>query len=309
MLLTTMEMGEVAAVLNFNRDDHEEAEKRFEELAGQVFLDCFTVWGQIFERRPENLKNSYKSACEAAKYRFIFTGEKKLTYEGLNVEQRKNSGSHLKLFSAIEKDLNSESLLDFKYHSEVLVTSFQNGNYTIDYCMSTLRDLVAMFYQIIQNSRLDMWVIVGYDIREYYKQIQDIETFHQWIDSLCEVVLGNIRQKKKNVDMDLKDKLLKLIEENLENDLSLELLADKLSMRLDTLSRSFRQIMGKGYTEYVKERKLARALELMDEDLSMKEVAKRLGYNSPQYFIKIFKETFGETPYQYKKNKKGEENG
>jgi len=64
--------------------------------------------------------------------------------------------------------------------------------------------------------------------------------------------------------------------------------------------------MGKGYTEYIKEKKMERALKLIEEDCSMKEIAYRLGYNSPQYFIKIFKETYGVTPYQYKKQSQKE---
>ena len=76
-------------------------------------------------------------------------------------------------------------------------------------------------------------------------------------------------------------------------------------MRSDVLSRTFKQVMGEGYTEYVKKRKLSRAIELMDGDCSMKEIAQRLGYNSPQYFIRIFKEVYGITPYQYTKAKSG----
>ena len=78
-------------------------------------------------------------------------------------------------------------------------------------------------------------------------------------------------------------------------------------MRLDVLSRQFKQVMGKGYTEYIKEKKMARVLELLAEDCSVKEIAERLGYRSPQYFIKLFKEIYGLTPYQYKKQKLGKE--
>ncbi len=41
----------------------------------------------------------------------------------------------------------------------------------------------------------------------------------------------------------------------------------------------------------------------------MKDIAYRLGYSSPQYFIKIFKETYGITPYQYKKRQDKKKEG
>ena len=50
---------------------------------------------------------------------------------------------------------------------------------------------------------------------------------------------------------------------------------------------------------------MARVLELLAEDCSVKDIAGRMGYHSPQYFIKVFKEIYGLTPYQYKKQKLG----
>ena len=184
---------------------------------------------------------------------------------------------------------------------ESLMVSFKEGNYTIDYCHSTLRDLVALLYQIMNQKQLDMWIVFGYDIREYYKQIENIDQFGEWILNLCQVLLQNIRQKKQTVDTDLQTRLTKMMEENLENGISLDFLSDQFSMRPDALSRLFKQMMGKGYTEYIKEKKMERALELLKEDKSVKDIAQKLGYNSPQYFIKIFKEVYGVTPYQYKK--------
>ena len=155
--------------------------------------------------------------------------------------------------------------------------------------------------QIMNQKQLDMWIVFGYDIREYYKQIENIDQFGEWILNLCQVLLQNIRQKKQTVDTDLQTRLTKMMEENLENGISLDFLSDQFSMRPDALSRLFKQMMGKGYTEYIKEKKMERALELLKEDKSVKDIAQKLGYNSPQYFIKIFKEVYGVTPYQYKK--------
>lgn len=207
------------------------------------------------------------------------------------------------MFEAMEKDINSENFLEFKLHLEMLVTSFKSNSYTIDYCHSTLRDLVTLIYQNMQHRNLDMWVMYGYDIREYYKQIPDIDTFQHWMNDVCEILLKNILQKRKMIDGDLKSRLITMIDENLEHDISLDYLCDRLDMRPDALSRTFKQVMGEGYTEYVKKKKLNRAIQLMDEDYSMKDIAQKLGYSSTQYFIKIFKEVYGTTPYQYKKNR------
>ena len=44
----------------------------------------------------------------------------------------------------------------------------------------------------------------------------------------------------------------------------------------------------------------------MDRGLNINAVAEQLGYSSAQYFIKVFKEEYGITPYQFKKNREKE---
>lgn len=312
LFLTTMDKKEVVAVIVYDGDE-EEKEEQIRAALSENFRQFVEMKGFVsgvpYELNQENLRKSYLSAKEAARYRFIYYDEPFLSWEKLKIPGRKSNGSHLKMFAAIEKDINNENILDFKYHMEALKVSFQTGNYGIDYCQSTLRDLVTLLYQTIQRHQLDMWVVYGYDIREYYKQLADIEAFCDWMNRLCEVLLTNIRQKKKPESEDLKARLEQMIEEQLEKDISLDYLSDCFSLRPDVLSRTFRQLMGKGYTEYIKEKKLNRALELISQDYSMKDIAYRLGYSSPQYFIKIFKETYGITPYQYKKRKDKKKEG
>lgn len=309
ILFTTMEKGEIVAVINCMDDNADEALRDAEEKLGACFEGGRIVSGNCVMAETDEIRKAYRAVCEASRYWFIYPETRFLSQKELGMEKRKENGSHLKLFEAIEKDINSENLLEFKLHMEMLVTSFKNGNYSINYCYSTCRDLVTLIYRIIQHRGLDMWVMYGYDIREYYKGIDDIDSFQDWLDSVGEVLLKNIRQRRRQADRDgdLKTQLTELIEEKLENGISLDYLCDRLDMRPDALSRIFKQVMGEGYADYVKKRKLERAIELMDEDYSIKDIAEKLGYSSSQYFIKVFKEVYGSTPHQYKKNRRAEE--
>lgn len=305
---TTMAKGEVvmAAVCD------EEGAGKIQTALLKVFrrdveLACF-VSGVTYGLGRDNLSKSFRSASETARYRFIYSRRILLSWEELKLPERKGHGSHLKVFAALEKDLNTENLLDFRFHVEAIKASFWTGSYTIDYCHSTLRDLVTMLYRIIQGYRLDTWIVFGYDIREYYKQLADLDAFCDWVNRVCEVLFTNLRQIRDQGAADLKGELEQLIEEYLERDISLDYLSERLTLRPDALSRLFRQLMGKSYSEYVKEKKLIRAIELMEQDCAVKEIAHRLGYSTPQYFIKLFREAYGITPYQYKKkmNKEGD---
>ncbi|WP_349944611.1 AraC family transcriptional regulator [Lacrimispora sp. BS-2] len=307
VLFTTMENDGLVAVIVASEQNMTAARKSFMKEMGVRWNMCRMVSGRNCSMKKEGVKESYRTAAEAAKYRYIYVEEAWLSYEMLQLEKRKHSGSHLKLFGVMERDIVNENFLDFKTRMEGLIVSFKSRNYDITYCNSTLRDLVTMFYHMMQQYQLDMWVVFGYDIREYYMQIPDIDAFHQWGNYLGESIIRNIRHQKESVDVDLKDKILRIIDENLETCISLDYLADELHMRLDAVSRMFKQMMGKGYAEYIKEQKLNRAIRLLDEGYSVKEIAEQLGYSSSQYFIKVFKEAYGITPLQFKKNRQNKD--
>lgn len=303
VLFTTLENDGLVAVLASPEQNMAAAKKDFMKEMSDRFPMCHMVAGKNCLMKKEGVKESYKTAAEAAKYRYIDIEKTCLSYEMLHLDKRKHSGSHLKLFEIMERDIANEQFLDFKTRMEGLIVSFKSGDYDIAYCRSTLRDLVALLYQVMQQNQLDMWVVFGYDIREYYKQIPDIDAFHQWGNYLCETIIRNIRHQREAVDVDLKDRIIQMIDENLETCISLDYLADELHMRPDAVSRMFKQMMGKGYAEYIKEQKLDRAVRLMGEGYSVKEIAEQLGYSSSQYFIKVFKESYGITPHQFKKKR------
>lgn len=307
-LFTPVDAQTLAAILLFDNGCFEQVRTDFISEMDSRFKGYRMISGSIAPLVGGGVFCSYQSAAEAARYQYIFTQDRFLSYELLHIDRRKNDGSHLKLFDAVQKDINNTNLLDLQLHLEMLVTSFKSGNYTIDYCQATLRDLVTLLYRSMSQNQLDTWIIFGYDIRSYYKTIKNIDDFQTWCGSICEMIVKQIHQRRQSVDDGLRLKILHLIDEYLEKDITLDLLADKLQIRPNTASRLFRQVIGMGYTDYIKSRKLKRAEELITQGYSVKDTAEKLGYGSAQYFIKVFKENYGMTPHQYKKAKK-QENG
>lgn len=305
VLLTTLEQNQICILICTNSNDAMPARQCIFDRLKLQFEDYYTADGQFFsfgEKREHCFKQAFDSAQNICRYHYIFPQKPMLHYEDIGPVQIKNSGSHLKLFAEIEKDFNGENLLAFKERILGLTESFKYGSYSFDYCSSTLRDFVTLLYNITQSRQLDMLLTFGYDIRAHYKQIEDIDEFYTWSCEIGEVLMQNLRQRKKSLAPDLQSRILQIIDDNIENNISLELLADTLGLRPDVLSRTFKQLIGKSYVDYVKEKKLNLAKEYIAQGLSMKDISVRLGYSSPQYFIKIFKEIYGITPYQFKKS-------
>ncbi len=70
------------------------------------------------------------------------------------------------------------------------------------------------------------------------------------------------------------------------------------------LCRLFKKNMGVNFTEYVKEKKLEAALKLLqsDEKTTVSHIAQMIGMKSQSHFQNVFKNEFGITPEQYRRN-------
>jgi AraC-like DNA-binding protein len=98
-------------------------------------------------------------------------------------------------------------------------------------------------------------------------------------------------------------KATKYVRDNIEKDISVVQLASLCCMNVDYFIRLFRKDMGMTPLSYIQQKKIERAQTLfIFEDLSVEEVAYRLGYNNISYFIRLFKGKVGQTPLEYKRS-------
>jgi len=90
------------------------------------------------------------------------------------------------------------------------------------------------------------------------------------------------------------------IEENLFEDISLEMLADKANYSKYHFSREFNTKVGMSISQYIQERRFTYAVQMLSENQnSITDIAFNCGFNSLAYFTKKFKEKFKITPKQY----------
>jgi len=94
------------------------------------------------------------------------------------------------------------------------------------------------------------------------------------------------------------------VEENLENDLSLNDVARHCNYSSYYFSASFHQYFGETMKSYIKKRRLTRAAEdLKNMDMSIINIAVKFGYSSQEAFSRAFTDLFGITPNKYRQTK------
>ena len=99
------------------------------------------------------------------------------------------------------------------------------------------------------------------------------------------------------------DEIDRCIREHRDEALTLRALSGRLGYSEFHMTRKFREISGMSFREYLRRRKLAFALkEVRDSRRSFLDIALDYGFSSHEAFTRAFRDTYGVTPSQYRRD-------
>jgi AraC family transcriptional regulator len=94
---------------------------------------------------------------------------------------------------------------------------------------------------------------------------------------------------------------LEFINDNLESDVSLAEIAGAANMSKFHFAKSFRKAMGISPHQYLIKQRMDRARKMLRAaDVSIDEIAIRVGYGNKSHFCTQFRKTVGTTPHRYR---------
>lgn len=91
-----------------------------------------------------------------------------------------------------------------------------------------------------------------------------------------------------------------IIMRGLDGELSLQAVADTLHLNSSYLSRRFKKEIGMSFSDYVLEKKMELAKELLLAGSTVGAAAERTGFKESSYFIRVFRKYWGITPGEMK---------
>lgn len=187
-----------------------------------------------------------------------------------------------------------------------MITKLKPDIVFIDINMPVLSGLEVMEkVRMSENSSaVDFVVITGYSYFQYAQLslrlgakdilLKPVEP-EQFVETM-ERVLGY-----RYSDNQIFNKIVEYINYNYQKNIELKECAEKYHTSPNYIARMFKKYYGISFITYLNSLRIKKAQELLrNTDLSIKEIAYKVGYNNLNYFYKIFKRNMEATPKDFK---------
>lgn len=144
----------------------------------------------------------------------------------------------------------------------------------------------------------------------YDTALQEAAYVQQMLAGIVNHMLGimyamerNIQLNKKYSHVDMINRARLRIREAVESNLTIQQIAEELGMSYSNFRKLFKEYTGMSPALYQQDLKLQRAKELLTaSDMSIKEIAYRLNFDSPDYFSAKFKIKTGRKPSEMRQH-------
>lgn len=170
----------------------------------------------------------------------------------------------------------------------------------------------------IKHPKIAFVIVSGYDdfsycrealrlqITDYILKPVNYEEFGTCIDnlkiSLFENRVSSASESEKQEERTITG-ITKYLQEHLDEDLSLSVLAEEFHLNPQYISQLFKNEIGVNFLTYLTNIRMEKAKKLLlSTSLSVAEVAEKSGYGDYRVFSKVFKKSEGITPSQYRRD-------
>lgn len=169
-------------------------------------------------------------------------------------------------------------------------------------------DVKAYFVSVLHDTKK---VIYNHGISEQYpfdilyegiNEAESIQFLQLELEKIFKTLIDWVREHHISRYHHKVSAMLDYIDDHIGEKLTLEMIASASGLSVTHASRLFKSEVGRSVIEYVNERKMARAEELMhDRTRKIKDVAAMVGISDQLYFNKVFKKYYQMSPREYRK--------
>ena len=271
---------------------HAEARDRF----GLKFALSLGGWVDHYTQ----ICTSYHQANVLIQYSYFFPEDSAI--QDLELLSRESSSLEIpdSYLMNFEKKLQLRDVDGTANAIHELVWIIKEGKYSAEYSRIFLLKAVSIYSNCINQVR---WQPADTNAQNLYKQfasLYNINTYSEWMVHLVTEFITHVEKRSEVRSPDTISAVKAYIRDNISGDLTLDHVSEQVFISPKYLSKIFKEETGIVYSEYVTNQRMERARELIARrEFTIEQVASTVGYRTPAYFIKKFKEIHGCTPKNF----------
>lgn len=156
----------------------------------------------------------------------------------------------------------------------------------------------SLFVRMIQQQGWPVREVAGDDFAYFhnYRELAAKEQIIGWLHRLIRSYVAYAGERRKVTSHDTVKAILLLVENEIDQEMTLHAVADRMFVNSSYLSRLFKEETGKPFSSYVLERKMVRAKAILQEGARVYDAAAAVGYRDVSYFTRVFRKYWGVTP-------------
>ncbi|GGO01089.1 response regulator transcription factor [Saccharibacillus kuerlensis] len=182
------------------------------------------------------------------------------------------------------------------------------NRYSIDY----LEALSRTFNELVFDHVFQLYGKESVELLKRYKAVgnpYNFNFFHEYVHEVEDLVLllNNYIKTLKAAQLNNKEMKMALeyIHKNYAKNISMTLVSNIVSFNYSYFSQAFREYTGENFVSYLKRYRLGKAKELLETTQDkIFEVAQSVGFENTKNFNRVFKESEGVSPVEYRNQKK-----
>jgi AraC-like DNA-binding protein len=256
-------------------------------------------------RRVSGIPLAFERVKQAVNYR-IFDNVNQILNMESNASDEEAASELLQYPLTLERELIQALRTGREADAHELLEAFLQalsggGAKEIDVQLGMLHLLGSVQHAIMISGIHPSRLFKGANLYEQLSQIREQKLMLLWFRE--KVIAPFMKELLNRSDLPMKrliEQAMTYLQSNYQRDISLDNCAEAIGTNPFFLSKSFKQVTGKNFIDYLTELRMEKAKELLREsELKINDVAGQVGYQH-SYFNRIFKKLEGMTPTRFR---------
>jgi YesN/AraC family two-component response regulator len=293
----------IAFIFNHEPDDLETVKKMVSFLNNIVLMN-YSIPCQIGIGTPKKnimlINKSFQEASNVLKYAELYPKKKYFYFQDISLLDSRSI--KFEKINNIKDYINLCDVSSFADLLNNLNNYIQKREMSYESYKEIIETIVFLFERTLKEIGFTEKTILKKSIREIINENYYVNDVFQAFKDIMRIIVEYQKDLNSHKGREYINKAKEFIAENLDKDISLNMIAEELNLSSSYISKLFKDITNVKFLSYVTRLRMEKAKELLTEGgMLVHTVAGKVGFHNYSYFSKMFKKYYGQLPGVYRR--------